>query len=142
VLLADRDLAIAAAEAGAAVVRSRYGATLTRFEKGRGDFATAADIEAEQAILNVVRSARPRDAVIGEESGRTGSARARRTWLVDPLCGTVNYAAQSIPHHASLAAAQKSSPYCRAAFRPGKTTTVYSTAPCQARAMGWHLSPG
>jgi len=30
--------------------------------------------------------------VIGEETGRTGCAGAR-TWLIDPLCGTVNYAA-------------------------------------------------
>ena len=94
-LLADRDVAIAAAEAGAAVVRSRYGASLARLEKAQGDFATAADIEAETAILNVLRSARPGDAVLAEESGHTGPAVADRTWLVDPLCGTVNYAART-----------------------------------------------
>ena len=47
----DRDLAIAAAQAGAAIVRHHYGGTLARFEKSPGDFATAADIEAEKAIL-------------------------------------------------------------------------------------------
>jgi myo-inositol-1(or 4)-monophosphatase len=94
-LLADRDVAIAAAEAGAAVVRSRYGASLARLEKAQGDFATAADIEAEMAILDVLRSARPGDAVVAEESGHTGPAVADRTWLVDPLCGTVNYAART-----------------------------------------------
>ena len=92
--LADRDVAIAAALAGAAVARSRYGASLARVEKDRGDFATAADLEAERAILDVLRSARPHDAVDGEESGRTGPA-ADRLWLVDPLCGTLNYAAQT-----------------------------------------------
>ena len=30
----------------------------------------------------------------GEESGRTGPA-ADRLWLVDPLCGTLNYAART-----------------------------------------------
>jgi fructose-1,6-bisphosphatase/inositol monophosphatase family enzyme len=50
-LLADRNVAIAAAEAGAAVVRSRYGRSLARLEKAQGDFATAADVEAEKAIL-------------------------------------------------------------------------------------------
>lgn len=69
--LADHDLAIAAAEAGAAAVRSRYGSRLTRYDKGPGDFATTADIEAEQAILDVLRDARPGDAVTAEESGRT-----------------------------------------------------------------------
>jgi myo-inositol-1(or 4)-monophosphatase len=94
-MLTDQDLAIVAAEAGAAVVRSRYGAALARLDKAHGDFATVADIEAEQAILGVLRSARPHDAVIGEESGRTGAATADRTWLVDPLCGTLNYAVQT-----------------------------------------------
>jgi myo-inositol-1(or 4)-monophosphatase len=93
-LLADRDVAIATAEAGAAVARERYGTPLTRVEKDRGDFATAADFEAERAILDVLRSARPDDAVEGEEGGRTGPA-ADRQWLVDPLCGTLNYAAQT-----------------------------------------------
>ncbi|MCW3819255.1 phosphatase [Micromonospora sp. DR5-3] len=93
-MIMDRDVAIAAAEAGAAVVRSRYGASLARVEKSGGDFATAADLEAEQAILDVLRAARPADAVIGEESGRTGAEHADRTWLVDPLCGTLNYAAR------------------------------------------------
>ncbi len=87
----DLELAIAAAEAGAAVVRSRFGTHLDHFAKGGGDFATVADIEAERAILDVLRTARPGDALHGEESGRTGSG--ERTWLVDPLCGTLNYAA-------------------------------------------------
>ncbi|WP_130332168.1 inositol monophosphatase family protein [Micromonospora kangleipakensis] len=94
--ITDRDLVIAAAQAGAAVVRSKYGASLERFEKSAGDFATAADIEAEQVILDVLRTARPDDAVTGEESGRTGAGGAERMWLVDPLCGTLNYAARSM----------------------------------------------
>jgi myo-inositol-1(or 4)-monophosphatase len=87
----DLELAIAAAGAGAAVVRSRFGTRLERIWKGGGDFATVADIEAERAILDVLRAGRPDDAVHGEESGRSGHG--DRTWLVDPLCGTLNYAA-------------------------------------------------
>ncbi|GAA0378847.1 hypothetical protein Acor_77870 [Acrocarpospora corrugata] len=45
-LITDEELALAAARAGAAVVRARYGASLARVEKSAGDFATAADIEA------------------------------------------------------------------------------------------------
>jgi myo-inositol-1(or 4)-monophosphatase len=95
-MITDGDLAIAAALAGAEVVRSRYGAPLTRFEKGGGDFATAADIEAEKAIVATLRGARPDDVVVGEESGRTGTGGTDRTWLVDPLCGTLNYAVRSM----------------------------------------------
>ena len=66
----DRDLGIAAAEAGATVVRAHYGASLARFAKEGDDFATVADIEAEKAILEVLREERPDDPVLGEESGR------------------------------------------------------------------------
>ena len=95
-VITDRDLVIRAALAGAAVVRDKYGEPLARFEKSGGDFATAADIEAEQAILDVLRAARPDDVVLGEESGRTGSGGNGREWLVDPLCGTLNYAVRTM----------------------------------------------
>ncbi|MFC8146451.1 inositol monophosphatase family protein [Streptomyces paradoxus] len=88
----DADVAIAGARAGAAVVRAMYGRRLNRIDKGAGDFATAADLEAEKAILAVIRAARPDDAVLGEEGGQQGAADAERHWLVDPLCGTLNYA--------------------------------------------------
>ena len=95
-LINDRDLVIEAAEAGAAVVRSHYGMSLARFEKSGGDFATTADIESEQAILAVLRAARPDDIVMGEEGGRTGTGGNGREWLVDPLCGTLNYAVRNM----------------------------------------------
>ncbi|WP_329135445.1 inositol monophosphatase family protein [Streptomyces sp. NBC_00670] len=88
----DAAVAIAAARAGAHVVRRMYGRRLDRIDKGAGDFATAADVAAEEAILGVLRAARPEDAVLGEEGGRRGAAGAVRQWLVDPLCGTLNYA--------------------------------------------------
>lgn len=89
----DAELAVAAAQAGAAVVRAMFGTALARFDKSGGDFATAADLEAERAIVGVIRAARPDDAVTGEETGRAGPDGAQRRWLVDPLCGTLNYAA-------------------------------------------------
>uniref|UniRef100_UPI0031D864CF inositol monophosphatase family protein n=1 Tax=Streptomyces hawaiiensis TaxID=67305 RepID=UPI0031D864CF len=88
----DAAVATAGALAGADVVRTMYGRLLTRIDKGAGDFATAADVEAEKAILGVIRAARPGDAVLGEEGGQRGAADAVRQWLVDPLCGTLNYA--------------------------------------------------
>jgi myo-inositol-1(or 4)-monophosphatase len=91
--MSDEEVAVAAALAGAEVVRTLYGGRLARFDKGGGDFATEADVAAEEAILGVLRAARPDDAVLGEEGGRRGTAGSDREWLVDPLCGTVNYAA-------------------------------------------------
>ncbi|GHF05347.1 hypothetical protein GCM10010359_02890 [Streptomyces morookaense] len=90
--LDDTEVAIAAARAGAEVVRARYGQRHARVDKGAGDFATEADVAAEEVILGVIRAARPEDAVLGEEGGQRGSAGSARQWLVDPLCGTLNYA--------------------------------------------------
>ncbi|MFJ9818595.1 inositol monophosphatase family protein [Streptomyces sp. NPDC101151] len=92
----DAQLALTAARAGADVVRDMYGESLARFEKAAGDFATAADLAAEKTIVEVLRGARPDDAVTGEESGSTGAAATRRRWLVDPLCGTLNYAVRNM----------------------------------------------
>ncbi|MBC9713607.1 inositol monophosphatase family protein [Streptomyces sp. TRM66268-LWL] len=94
--LDDSGVAVAAVRAGAEVVRGMYGQELARIDKGAGDFATEADVAAEQAILDVLRAARPDDAVLGEEGGRQGAAAAGREWLVDPLCGTLNYAAGTL----------------------------------------------
>ncbi len=88
----DLDVAIAVAEEGAAVVRRRFGTTLRRLDKGAGDFATDADLEAENAMLAVLRRERPEDAILAEASGRSGARSGVRTWLIDPLCGTLNYA--------------------------------------------------
>ncbi len=92
--LGDPEVAVAAAEAGAAVVRRKYGEAHTRLEKSASDFATDADLEAEQAIRELLRDARPDDGFVGEESGTSGPS-SDRTWLVDPLCGTLNYAART-----------------------------------------------
>ncbi|RJL27146.1 inositol monophosphatase family protein [Bailinhaonella thermotolerans] len=93
-VISDGELAVRAALAGADVVRAMYGGGLARVEKSGGDFATSADLAAEEAILGVIRQARPGDAVTGEESGRSGSG--ERMWLVDPLCGTLNYAVRTM----------------------------------------------
>ena len=82
-----------AAEAGAAIVRERFGRGHQRHDKGGLDFATDVDIDAERAIIEVLRWHRPDDDVVGEESGHTSGSGEGRTWLVDPLCGTANFAA-------------------------------------------------
>lgn len=93
-ITSDMEVALAAAAAGASVVRSAYGAEPTRYAKAGGDFSTDADLNAERAILEVIEAARPADTRVGEETGKAGGSDARR-WLVDPLCGTLNFAAQT-----------------------------------------------
>lgn len=91
----DAEVAISAALAGAEVLRRQYGGPLTHFDKSDRDFATEADLAAERAIHDVIAEAFPGDAFLGEEGGLQGAADAARTWLVDPLCGTLNFAART-----------------------------------------------
>ncbi|GAA4561516.1 inositol monophosphatase family protein [Planotetraspora kaengkrachanensis] len=106
-------------------MHAMYGASLTRFQKAVGDFATAADIEAENTILDVIRTARPDDAVTAEESGCTGPGGAERMWLVDPLCGTLNYAARSMLVAVNVA------------LRVGSDITVAASADPFAKEVFW-----
>jgi myo-inositol-1(or 4)-monophosphatase len=53
------------------------------------DVVTEMDKASEALIRHRLLSARPGDAVLGEEGGQTGEGRVR--WIVDPLDGTVNY---------------------------------------------------
>ena len=57
--------------------------------KGPLDLVTAADIAVENLVRERIRVAYPGEAVLGEESGLAGDS--QRTWIVDPIDGTVNF---------------------------------------------------
>jgi len=60
-------------------------------KKGEIDLVTEADLAAEKLVLEMIGRNFPRDAILSEEAGRHG-VESPRTWLVDPLDGTTNYA--------------------------------------------------
>jgi histidinol-phosphatase len=60
---------------------------------------TDADLAVEESLRNVLSRARPRDAMLGEEFGRTGSS--QRCWVIDPIDGTKNYV-RGVPVWATL----------------------------------------
>jgi len=68
--------------------------------KGSVDPVTVADREAEAAILDMLTRARPDDYVLAEEGG---GSRGARTWVIDPLDGTVNFL-HGVPHVAVVVA--------------------------------------
>jgi len=57
--------------------------------KGRNDFVTEIDRQAEQAIIDVIRRAYPNHGILAEESGAHGGG--DHLWIVDPLDGTTNF---------------------------------------------------
>jgi histidinol-phosphatase len=60
-----------------------------------------ADITVEETIRRTLARARPRDAMLGEEGGVTGSS--NRRWIVDPIDGTKNFV-RGVPVWATLIA--------------------------------------
>lgn len=86
----DIEVATLAAHAGAAVVRSHFGGAVEPEWKGVVDPVTAVDRAAEDAVLDVIRTHRPRDRILAEESGGDDWDNGR-VWIVDPLDGTVNF---------------------------------------------------
>ena len=62
-------------------------------EKGRSDFVTEVDIEAERRIVQIIRAAFPDHAVLAEEGtgAGAGASAAGVRWIIDPLDGTTNW---------------------------------------------------
>ncbi|HHU10624.1 MAG TPA: histidinol-phosphatase [Intrasporangiaceae bacterium] len=64
-------------------------------------FVSDADRAAEELIRSQLARTRPRDAVVGEESGTSG--RGPRHWVIDPIDGTHNFV-RGVPVWATLIA--------------------------------------
>jgi myo-inositol-1(or 4)-monophosphatase len=91
-----------ARQAGALLVRSYE--RLERIDyKSKRDVVTDADYASERLVIDAIRADYPNDAILAEESGHHESrgervGTDRRTWVIDPLDGTVNYA-NGIPYY-------------------------------------------
>jgi len=88
----DLELAERAARAAGEVLISYYG----RVPEGLGsktsvtDPVSDADREAERVIRELLAAERPEDGLVAEEGSHSEPA-SGRTWIVDPLDGTVNF---------------------------------------------------
>jgi myo-inositol-1(or 4)-monophosphatase len=66
--------------------------------KSKRDVVTNADYASEHLVINAIKARYPDDAILAEESGehagvlRDDGSHNGRTWVIDPLDGTVNYA--------------------------------------------------
>ena len=90
----------AARKAGENIVRASD--DLERFEvraKGVNNFVSDVDVAAEKEIIYHLHKAYPDHAILGEETGLSGSEDADYRWIIDPLDGTTNFV-RGIPHYA------------------------------------------
>jgi myo-inositol-1(or 4)-monophosphatase len=61
-------------------------------EKQHNDFVTEVDQAAEQAIIEVLKTAYPDHAILAEESGASANLQDQEyVWIIDPLDGTTNF---------------------------------------------------
>jgi myo-inositol-1(or 4)-monophosphatase len=83
--------AIDAARTGGEVLRRNFDGAepLGVRDKGKNDFVTRVDREAEEAVVSLIRSRHPSHAILAEESAASPGVEAE--WIIDPLDGTTNF---------------------------------------------------
>lgn len=60
--------------------------------KAKNDLITEADEAAENEIIRIIREAYPGDDILAEETAAETGLTGRRTWIIDPIDGTTNFA--------------------------------------------------
>ncbi len=99
--------------------------SLSVYEKGRQDYASEVDSQAEGEIIKELRRAFPDVAILAEESGSMG--RGKQTFVIDPLDGTSNYL-RGIPHFCvSIALVENGEPTDAVIFDPLRNE-IYSAS--------------
>jgi myo-inositol-1(or 4)-monophosphatase len=126
VTAADLTEALAFAEATVLRAGELLTASYERVEridyKSARDVVTEVDYASEKLVLDAIRDRYPEDGILAEESGhhrrRNREPFAGRTWVVDPLDGTVNYA-NGIPYFCvSMALVDASGPLVAVVLDP------------------------
>jgi histidinol phosphatase-like enzyme (inositol monophosphatase family) len=90
----DDELALAMrlADAAGVAIRPHFRSGLASERKSDASPVTIADRAAEEAMRRILKAEVPRDGVIGEEFGEETGA-SGRTWVLDPIDGTVSFLA-------------------------------------------------
>ena len=120
---------IAAADAGAAILRDRFQrlAELVITEKGPSDFVSAADLASEEAIKRTIAAAFPGARFQAEET-KEGRVTSGERFIIDPLDGTTNFLC-GIPHFAiSIAFWDDTGARAGVILDPAKNELFYAAA--------------
>jgi len=106
-----------AARAGGEIVARYFRDGVVMRSKESYNLVSDADVESEQAIVEVIRRRFPSHAVLAEEAHQADTS-AEHLWVVDPLDGTNNFA-HRIPQFAvSIAYCRAGRPVCGVVFNP------------------------
>jgi len=102
--------------------------------KSKRDVVTDADYASERLVIDAIKARYPGDAILAEESGehagvlRDDGSHNGRTWVIDPLDGTVNYA-NGIPYYCvSIGLVVDDRPAVGVVFDPARDDLYDATA--------------
>jgi myo-inositol-1(or 4)-monophosphatase len=120
------------AAAAGAVLMDRYERLEQIDHKGARDVVTEADHLSEELVIAAIRARFPGDAILAEESGAHAAPGSRpvngRTWVIDPLDGTVNYANGLPVFCVSIGFVVDGRPMAGAVLDPTRDETFAATA--------------
>lgn len=103
----------------ASVAMNHFGrARATRKDDDPSHVVTAADLAVGEFIVDRIRRQYPNDAILDEELGALAGT-SRRTWIVDPIDGTANFAAGSPLYGTMLAVLDSDKPVAGGVALPG-----------------------
>ena len=110
--------------------------------KSKRDVVTNADYASERLVIDAIKGRFPGDAILAEESGahagvlRDDGSHNGRSWVIDPLDGTVNYA-NGIPYYCvSIGLVVDDRPSVGVIFDPARDDLYTATADGQAALDG------
>ena len=93
--------------------------------KGPSDFVTNADLKTEKIIIEELKKAKPNYSILSEEKGFEKN-KDNKTWIIDPIDGTVNFL-HGVPHFAiSIALKDESEIIAGIIYDPIKDEMFYA----------------
>jgi myo-inositol-1(or 4)-monophosphatase len=136
------EVARRAAQAGGQIARARLGDPGYFTWKGHRDVVTEASLRVQDAILAEIRSAFPDHGILSEEGPEDEAVPvdAEYLWIVDPICGSLNFA-QGIPHYGvSVALRSQGSIRVGVVYDPSRDELFEATSTSQSTLNGQVIS--
>jgi myo-inositol-1(or 4)-monophosphatase len=121
-----RETLVECATSAGGILMERFGRVREiRFKEDRSSIVTEADLASERHILARLQAQYPHDNIIAEETGFLGRG-GDRTWVIDPLDGTSNFAAGIPWFGVMITVLEQATPVLAAMYLPVEQTLYVS----------------